>query len=89
LGYQLSQDDAAEERRGALAGLSPQCRDLQDAGSGPAAMVLAHPVKYGADGKIKLAENLAADVTVNTDFAQTEVDQAVVNLTRFPVFFPE
>ncbi len=52
-------------------------------------MVIENPVKAGADGKIKLAENLAADLTVNTDFAQTEVDQAVVNLTRFPVFFPE
>jgi hypothetical protein len=52
-------------------------------------MLLAHQVKYGADAKIKLAENLTADLTVNTDFAQTEVDQAVVNLTRFPVLFPE
>ena len=27
--------------------------------------------------------------TVNTDFAQTEVDQRQVNLTRFSLFFPE
>jgi len=58
--------------------------------AGPASQMLrAHPVKYGMDGKIKLAENLTADLSVNTDFAQTEVDQAVVNLTRFPVLFPE
>jgi hypothetical protein len=62
---------------------------LPPPGSQSANMVLEHPVKVGADGKIKLSENLAADLTVNTDFAQTEVDQAVVNLTRFPVFFPE
>jgi len=52
-------------------------------------LVNEHPLKFGADGKIKLSENLTADLTVNTDFAQTEVDQAVVNLTRFPVLFPE
>jgi hypothetical protein len=28
-------------------------------------------------------------VTVNTDFAEVEVDQRRVNLTRFPLFFPE
>jgi hypothetical protein len=32
---------------------------------------------------------LRANVTVNTDFAQTEVDQRQVNLTRFSLFFPE
>jgi hypothetical protein len=39
--------------------------------------------------KFSLTPGLTAEVTVNTDFAQTEVDEAVVNLTRFPVFFPE
>ena len=29
------------------------------------------------------------NLTINTDFAQTEVDQRLVNLTRFPTFFPE
>ncbi len=29
------------------------------------------------------------EATVNTDFAQAEVDRQVVNLTRFSVFFPE
>ena len=32
---------------------------------------------------------LRAVMTVNTDFAQTEVDQRQVNLTRFSLFFPE
>jgi hypothetical protein len=32
---------------------------------------------------------LKANLTVNTDFAQTEVDQRQVNLTRFNLFFPE
>jgi hypothetical protein len=29
------------------------------------------------------------DLTVNTDFAQTDVDRQVLNLSRFSVFFPE
>ena len=32
---------------------------------------------------------LTLDVTVNTDFAQTEVDDVITNVTRFPLFFPE
>lgn len=32
---------------------------------------------------------LRTTLTVNTDFAQTEVDQRQVNLTRFNLFFPE
>ena len=45
--------------------------------------------KAGLDGKVAVAPTLTADLTANTDFAQVEVDQQVVNLTRFPVFFPE
>jgi len=33
--------------------------------------------------------NLTADFTYNTDFAQVEIDEQQVNLTRFSVFFPE
>ena len=40
-------------------------------------------VKYG------VTENLTADFTVNTDFAQVEADEQQVNLTRFSLFFPE
>lgn len=32
---------------------------------------------------------LTAAITLNTDFAETEVDERRVNLTRFPLFFPE
>ena len=32
---------------------------------------------------------MTADLTINTDFAQVEVDEQQVNLTRFPVVFPE
>jgi len=37
----------------------------------------------------KLGPNLLSALTVNTDFAETEVDIRQVNLTRFPLFFPE
>lgn len=37
----------------------------------------------------RLGANTLASLTVNTDFAETEVDTRQVNLTRFPLFFPE
>ena len=43
----------------------------------------------GVDLKYGLTANLTADVTFNTDFAQVEVDEQQVNLTRFSLFFPE
>ncbi len=39
--------------------------------------------------KIGITPSLTAEFTVNPDFGQTEVDQQVVNLTRFDIFFPE
>jgi len=49
--------------------------------------------KGDADAGIDLFYNptpgVRANLTVNTDFAQTEVDQRQVNLTRFSLFFPE
>jgi hypothetical protein len=43
----------------------------------------------GGDIKYGLTPNLTADFTVNTDFAQVEIDEQQVNLTRFSLFFPE
>ena len=43
----------------------------------------------GLDAKYGITHNLTADLTYNTDFAQVEVDQQQVNLTRFSLFFPE
>jgi hypothetical protein len=45
---------------------------------------------YGLeDGKFLITPQIALDMTLNPDFAQAEVDQAQVNLTRFNTFFPE
>ena len=43
----------------------------------------------GLDVFKNLTPNLNASITVNTDFAETEADIRQVNLTRFPLFFPE
>ena len=51
------------------------------------------PTKFdkqaGVDLKYNLTASLTLDATVNTDFAQVEVDEQQINLTRFDVFFPE
>ena len=43
----------------------------------------------GVDAKYAVTQNLTADLTYNTDFAQVEADEQQVNLTRFSLFFPE
>ena len=43
----------------------------------------------GVDVKYGVTQGLTADFTYNTDFAQVEVDEQQVNLTRFSLFFPE
>ncbi len=43
----------------------------------------------GFDVKYGVTQGLTADFTYNTDFAQVEIDEQQVNLTRFSLFFPE
>jgi hypothetical protein len=64
-------------------------------GSGSQFNVTENP-RSEADGtggienfKVQITPNLTADFTANTDFAQVEDDDERVNLTRFPLFFPE
>ncbi len=45
--------------------------------------------EIGADLFYNVTPALKANFTINTDFAETEVDQRRVNLTRFPLFFEE
>lgn len=53
----------------------------------------SHTTEWGGDvgGDIKwsITPNWTLDGTVNTDFAQVEADNVQINLTRFPLFFPE
>src|SRR6185503_1005646 len=43
----------------------------------------------GIDVRWAITQNLAADLTYNTDFAQVEVDEQQINLTRYSLTFPE
>jgi hypothetical protein len=43
----------------------------------------------GVDVKWTMTQNLALDLTYNTDFAQVEVDEQQINLTRYSLTFPE
>lgn len=46
-------------------------------------------VDAGGDLKYAVTNNLNLDLTINTDFAEVEVDDERVNLSRFSLFFPE
>jgi len=58
-------------------------------GSGVVGQERGFGADAGFDIKYGLTPGLTLDATVNTDFSQVEVDQERVNLTRFPLFFPE
>lgn len=45
--------------------------------------------EFGGDAKISLTPSLNLDLTVHPDFSQVDVDQQVVNLNRYELFFPE
>ena len=60
---------------------------LSSPGRGQPAM--ATDASAGVDVFYNPTPLLRTNVTVNTDFAQTEVDQRQVNLTRYSLFFPE
>ncbi|MFY8001885.1 MAG: DUF5916 domain-containing protein [Candidatus Kapaibacteriota bacterium] len=45
--------------------------------------------KPGGEVKWAITPNSTLEATINTDFAQADVDRQVVNLSRFSVFFPE
>ena len=55
----------------------------------PSDMSVTYTPQIGLD----IFKNFGGDVTglisINTDFAETEVDTRQINLTRFPLFFPE
>lgn len=51
------------------------------------------PVKYDIKPSLDITQRITTDITaqltVNTDFAETEVDSRQTNLTRFPLLYPE
>lgn len=47
------------------------------------------PADAALDLKYELRPGVTVDATANTDFAQADVDDVQINLTRFDLFFPE
>lgn len=45
--------------------------------------------REGVDAKISFSTALNLDLTVRPDFSQVEVDQQLINLSRYELFFPE
>ncbi len=50
---------------------------------------LSRMLDLGGDVFYRVTPSLRLALTYRTDFAETEVDERRVNLTRFPLFFPE
>ena len=69
-------------------GLTPRVSMVGDAtqdGEEPA----TYEWKPSLDITQKITTDITAQLTINTDFAETEVDSRQTNLTRFPVLYPE
>ena len=92
--YQLTQTSQAGFLTGLPdfdLGLGLTVRPAITTGAGipaPAADV-AGDFQPSLDVSQRLGANVLASGTVNTDFAEVEVDTRRTNLTRFPLFFPE
>jgi len=50
---------------------------------------VSNRLNAGFDLYKNITPNLVAAITYHTDFAETEVDDRQLNLTRFPLFYPE
>jgi hypothetical protein len=48
-----------------------------------------YPLKGGVDLFYQITPGLKSSLSINTDFAETEVDDRQINLTRFNLLFPE
>ena len=46
-------------------------------------------LSIGADAKVSVGNGMNLDFTINPDFSQVEVDDQIVNLTRFEINLPE
>jgi len=91
---------AAASRCGKLLGLSniERGNDIEVKPYGLIGFTEDHPpygtrtatlTKAGLNAKIPLSSRMTVDVTLNPDFTQIEDDQAVINITRYPLFLPE
>ncbi|PHX65579.1 MAG: hypothetical protein CK550_04180 [Gemmatimonadetes bacterium] len=69
--------------------VKPYALARNSAGAQVPSSLLGSKADIGGDLKYGVTPSLTLDLTVNTDFSQVEVDQQVVNLTRFGILFPE
>ncbi len=100
-GYQRNQGLRRMSNAGLLVGLTgiTQGRGLEvkpylagtvgDAPGRTPAVASKDTKDIGGEVTYNLTPSLRAVATINTDFAETEIDSRRVNLTRFPLFFPE
>jgi hypothetical protein len=79
----------AELRPYVLGQAAPAERFFNSDGSSTILNEAASFGRVGLDVKVPLTRTLTVDLTANPDFAQADVDRQIVNLTRFPLFFPE
>ena len=79
--------------RGMSQGIGLEVKPYAVAGWTTDNTVVADPTSYprdvGFDVGYSITPSLRAAASINTDFAEVEVDQRRVNLTRFPLRFPE
>lgn len=68
-----------------LAGLERESGTGPGPGSGSSLFIR----EVGGDVKVGISSGVTLDLTLNTDFAQTEADDERINLTRYGLFFPE
>jgi len=78
-----------EIRPGRNLTVKPYVRALRSAGASIPDSARGNDYDAGFDVKYGITPRLTLDLTFRTDFSQVEVDQEQVNLTRFPLFFPE
>ena len=63
--------------------------NLADAPGRSPAVTRNGEANVGGEVTYNFTPSLRGVASINTDFAETEVDQRLVNLTRFPLFLPE
>ncbi|WP_310571841.1 DUF5916 domain-containing protein [Gemmatimonas sp.] len=91
--HRMSKAGTMEGITGLKQGRNLQIKPYALAGNSVGAQVpsgaLGSKADVGGDLKYGVTPSLTLDLTLNTDFSQVEVDQQVVNLTRFGILFPE
>ena len=86
--WPVAYDASHIEYAGLLTGIRPP-QPKTNIRMEPYALVKNTGPTAGGEVKWALNTNTSLEGTVNTDFAQVDVDQQVINLTRSTVFFPE